>query len=277
MEADRQAQALLQEEQARVARQRAQVAIRDAIQAEALATTVRRHAVTAIAAAYGAADAVCDAITTGAPDLRRAAERAWVSQQREPYVSAASNASAALEAAREALKAHGASPPWWRPFQRMAWNQESRDLATEVAEAEVRHNKAGDRLRDKDRELATASPAQYAAGERAAKEHVTEAHRVYWRTVQEAQRAVNAAVEPSIAARDAWSGVGAARSAEAAYGAPSAVPGRSALDDRLRSEDLATIGSWISGERPIIDPSLRNRDLDNDNDLNSKPGSNYTS
>lgn len=247
------------DEARRAARERAQAAIRDALAADARATTTRRDAVAAIAAVEVAADAVCDAITSGAPDARRAAERAWLSKQREPYVTAASTAHEALEASRAALRAHGAPPSWWRPFQRLAWNEESRALSTKVEAAEAHYSKASDRLREQDRALGKPSPAQHAVGEQAAQQHVTEAHRDYWRAVEAAQGAVRAAAEPSIAARDAWKAVEAARVAEASYGRPSPIPGVSGEEDRQRSEELATIRSWISGKRPITDPTLRNQ------------------
>ena len=247
------------EEARRAARERAQAAIRDALAADALATTTRRLAVAAIAAVDLAADAVCDAITTGAPAARIAAESAWQDAQRRPFVTAEATAYAALEAARAALQAHGSPPSWWRPFQRMSWNEKNRVLATEVDAAETRYNRAGDRLREQNAVLATPSPAQHAAGEQAAAECVTEARRAYQRAVRVAQGAVNAAAEPSIAARDAWQAVEAARVSEASYGRPSPIPGVSEEEDRRLPEELATIRSWISGKRPITDPALRTK------------------
>lgn len=275
--AEAEAQLARLEEARRAARERAQAAIREALAADARATTTRRVAVSAIAAVDVAADAVCDAITSGAPNARKAAERAWVAQQREPFITAASTAYEALEAARAALQAHGAPPSWWRPFKRLAWNEESRVLATEVAAAEVRYNSASDRLREKESALATPSPAQHAAGEQAAQECVTDARRAYQRAVRAAQGAVNAAAEPSIAARDAWLAVDAARAAEASYGPPSPVPGVSEDEDRQRSDELATVRAWIGGRRPITDPALRNQvpeyDDPDPSDPNPKPKS----
>lgn len=263
------------EEARRAARERAQAAIRDALVADARATTTRRLAVSAIAAVDLAADAVCDAITTGAPAARRAAESAWLADQRAPFITATSTAYEALEAAREALKAHGQPPSWWRPFRRMAWNEESRVLASNVEAAEVRYTKASDRLRERESVLATPSPAQHDAGEQAAQECVTEARRAYRQAVKAAQGAVNAAAGPSIAAREAWLAVDAARAAEASYGPPSPVPGVSEVEDRQRSEELATVRAWIGGRRPITDPTLRNQvpeyDDPDPSDPNPKP------
>jgi len=252
------------EEARRAARERALAAIREAVAAEARATTTRRHAVEAIAAVEVAADAVCDAITTGAPDARRTAERAWLADQRAPFITAASTAYEALEAAREALKAHGQPPSWWRPIRRLTWTRQHRELAAAVDVAETRHNRAADRLHAEERAMAAPTPQQHQAGEQAAQECVTEARRAYRQAVKAAQGAVSAAAGPSTAAREAWRAVEAARAAEAAYGRPSPIPDVPDTEDRQRSEDLAAIRAWVNGRRPITDPALRNQAPDYD-------------